>query len=91
MVVARRARVCRRGRVVGVAGIAGLHQYRFDIWGDTVNIAQRLEQAGTPGVVCVSAEVRDAVAGVHAVRSRGVAVVKGKGELEIFEVVEDPA
>jgi class 3 adenylate cyclase len=74
-----------------VSGVAGLRQYRFDIWGDTVNIAQRIEQVGTPGVVCVSAAVRDAVAGRHAVRSRGTAAVKGKGELEIFEVVEDAA
>ncbi len=69
-----------------IAGIAGLRQHRFDIWGDTVNIAQRVEHAGQPGVVCVSAAARDAIAGTYATRSRGAALAKGKGALEIFEV-----
>lgn len=69
-----------------VAGVAGLHQHRFDIWGDTVNIAQRVEQGGQPGTVCVSAAVRDAIAGTYQTRSRGAALAKGKGALEIFEV-----
>lgn len=69
-----------------VAGLAGLRQHRFDIWGDTVNIAQRVEHGGQPGAVCVSAAVRDAIAGTYATRSRGPALAKGKGALEIFEV-----
>jgi len=69
-----------------VAGVAGLRQHRFDIWGDTVNIAQRVEHGGQPGAVCVSAAVRDAIAGTYKARSRGLAPAKGKGALEIFEV-----
>jgi adenylate cyclase len=73
-----------------VAGVAGLRQHRFDIWGDTVNIAQRVEHGGQPGAVCVSAAVRDAIAGTYAARSRGPALAKGKGALEIFEVTVTP-
>ena len=73
-----------------VAGVAGLRQHRFDIWGDTVNIAQRVEHGGQPGAVCVSAAVRDAIAGTYEARSRGAALAKGKGALEIFEVTVKP-
>jgi class 3 adenylate cyclase len=44
-----------------VAGIVGKRKYAFDIWGDTVNIASRMESAGEPGRVNVSAYTRDLV------------------------------
>ncbi len=72
------------GPVVG--GVVGTRQYLYDIWGDTVNTAQRIESNGTPARVCVSADARRQIAATHATRSLGAFAIKGKGELEIFEV-----
>lgn len=76
-----------RGPVV--AGIIGAQQFSYDIWGDTVNTAQRIEHHGVAGAVCVSAAARDAVPSGHTTRSVGISDVKGKGPLEIF-VVSQP-
>jgi class 3 adenylate cyclase/signal transduction histidine kinase len=76
------------GPVVG--GVVGTRQYLYDIWGDTVNTAQRIESSGRPGAVCVSAEARDEIAGTYPVESLGTVTVKGKGELEIFQVLGGP-
>ena len=69
-----------------VAGVVGRKQYLYDLWGDTVNTAARVESHGAPGGVNVSASawarLGDAVRG----RSLGVISVKGKGEMEIFQV-----
>ncbi len=69
-----------------VAGVVGRRQYMFDLWGDTVNTAARLEGLGQPGAVNVSREVWDHL-GEHAVgTSRGEQLVKGKGLMEMFLV-----
>ncbi|HGG58067.1 MAG TPA: response regulator, partial [Nannocystis exedens] len=73
-----------RGPVV--AGIIGAQQFSYDIWGDTVNTAQRIEHHGVAGAVCVSDAARDAVPPGHTTRSVGISDVKGKGPLEIFIV-----
>lgn len=67
-----------------VAGVLGRRQYLFDLWGDTVNTAARVESYGVPGSVTLSpqawAQVKDACTG----RSLGSVDVKGKGPMEIF-------
>jgi class 3 adenylate cyclase/CheY-like chemotaxis protein len=69
-----------------VAGVVGRKQYLYDLWGDTVNTAARVESHGAKAGVNVSASswarLGDAVQG----RSLGVIPVKGKGEMEIFRV-----
>lgn len=72
------------GPVVG--GVAGTRQFLYDIWGDTVNTAQRIEHAGPVGVVCVSEAARAQVAPHFAVRALGAVEVKGKGSVELFAV-----
>ena len=72
------------GPVVG--GVVGTRQYLYDIWGDTVNTAQRIESNGVPTRVCVSADARRQISATHETRSLGAFSIKGKGELEIFEV-----
>ncbi|MCB9755273.1 MAG: hypothetical protein H6713_35485 [Myxococcales bacterium] len=71
-----------------VSGIVGERQYLYDIWGDTVNTAQRIEAHGVVGRVCVSRLAWDELGGRFAGRSRGPVEVKGKGSLEIFELHE---
>lgn len=73
------------GPVVG--GIAGTRQFLYDIWGDTVNTAQRIEHAGRSGSVCVSSSAREQIEPDYEVRALGAVEAKGKGSLELFEVV----
>jgi hypothetical protein len=68
------------------AGVVGHRQYLFDLWGDTVNTAARVESHGAEGCVNVSeaawAMVREHCCGT----SLGLIQVKGKGEMELFRV-----
>jgi len=71
-----------------VAGVVGTRQYLYDVWGDTVNTAQRIEHNGRDGAVCVSAAAKRQIEPAYTTRTLGSNPIKGKGELEIFEVVE---
>ena len=69
-----------------VAGIVGRSQYLFDIWGDTVNTASRVESCGGNGQVCVSRAAWREIEGRVRGRSLGLVEAKGKGEIELFRV-----
>jgi class 3 adenylate cyclase len=73
-----------------VAGVIGTRRFSFDLWGDTVNTASRMEQHGVPGRVQISAAARVVLADRFAVEERGPVSVKGKGEMRTFLLV-DPA
>ena len=64
-----------------VAGVIGSRKFTYDLWGDAVNIASRMESHGAPGEITVSpatyALVRDAYTGTE----REPIDVKGKGEM----------
>ena len=64
-----------------VAGVIGHRKFVYDVWGDTVNIASRMESLGAPGRVHVSAAVRDRLEGRYRFEARGSMDVKGKGEM----------
>ena len=68
-----------------VAGIVGRQQFLFDVWGDTVNVAARLVEQGSPGSVTMThtgwQEIQDEC---HA-RSIGIIDIKGKGKPEVVE------
>ena len=71
-----------------VAGIVGRGKFQYDIWGDTVNIASRMESGGEVGQVNISASTYSLVknTGDLAFASRGNIRVKGKGEMEMYYV-----
>jgi class 3 adenylate cyclase len=69
-----------------LTGVVGRTKYLFDLWGDTVNTASRVESNGVPGAVCVSGAAWKEIADVCRGESRGLIQVKGKGELELFRV-----
>lgn len=73
-----------------VAGIVGSRKFQYDIWGDTVNTASRMESHGEISQVNVSAATRSLLGDAFVCRSRGRLPVKGKGELDMF-IVERPA
>ncbi|MFZ9746533.1 MAG: adenylate/guanylate cyclase domain-containing protein [Opitutaceae bacterium] len=68
------------------AGIVGRHKYQFDLWGDTVNTASRMEQAAAPGSVCVDATTWARVAPHCRGRPLGSVTLKGKGARELFRI-----
>jgi class 3 adenylate cyclase len=70
------------GPVVG--GIVGRHKYHYDVWGDTVNLAARMESHGEPGRIQLTEATASRLGEKHAVEERGVIEVKGKGKLKTF-------
>jgi len=62
-----------------VAGVIGTKKFIYDVWGDTVNLASRMESLGVPGRVQVTHAVRDRLGGAFVFESRGLIDVKGKG------------
>jgi class 3 adenylate cyclase len=80
----------RAGIHVGpvVAGIVGVKKFQYDIWGDTVNTASRLESSGQVGRVNISAATYELVKEEFTCEYRGEIVVKGKGKLGMYFVKE---
>jgi class 3 adenylate cyclase len=70
-----------------VAGIVGHKQFQFDVWGDTVNTAARVEQHAKPGSTALSTAAWEFARGNVAMASMGTIEVKGKGPMELFEVL----
>jgi class 3 adenylate cyclase len=62
-----------------VAGVIGTKKFIYDIWGDTVNLASRMESLGVPGRVQVTHAVMERLSGVFEFEARGLIDVKGKG------------
>jgi class 3 adenylate cyclase len=69
-----------------VAGVIGKRKFSYDLWGDTVNTASRMESHGEKGRVHVSRATASLLGERFEMVSRGVIPVKGKGELETFFV-----
>ncbi|HJU83115.1 MAG TPA: adenylate/guanylate cyclase domain-containing protein [Holophagaceae bacterium] len=71
-----------------VAGIIGLKKFIYDLWGDTVNLASRMESNGIPGRIQVSAATRERLKDLYAFEARGALDIKGLGATEAFLLVE---
>jgi adenylate cyclase len=71
-----------------VAGVIGVNKFAYDLWGDTVNTASRMESHGTPGRVHLSKATRDALGEAFELEARGSIPVKGKGEMETWFLVK---
>lgn len=69
-----------------VAGVIGMHKFTYDLWGNTVNVASRMESTGTPGWVHVSPSTAQQLTAHFALQARGLVTVKGIGEVETFFV-----
>jgi adenylate cyclase len=67
-----------------MAGIIGTRKFSYDVWGDAVNLAARLESSGEAERIQVSAEIRRALAGVFECESRGEIEIKGVGAVETW-------
>ena len=69
-----------------VAGVLGTHKIAYDVWGDTVNTAKRMESYGLPGQIHVSAATRRLLGDAFRFKPRGLLDVKGKGSMETYFV-----
>ncbi len=71
-----------------VAGIVGIKKYAYDIWGDTVNIAARIEQNSEEGKVNISGATYELVKNKFKCEHRGKIQAKNKGEIDMYFVGE---
>ena len=67
-----------------MAGVIGADKFSYDVWGETVNLASRLESHGLPGEIQVSETVMRALEGRFVFEPRGPVKVKGIGQLETW-------
>jgi class 3 adenylate cyclase len=70
-----------------VAGVIGTKKFIYDMWGDTVNVASRMESTGIPGRIQVTGAVERRLRDRFVLTSRGEIEVKGKGQMETFFLV----
>ena len=67
-----------------VAGVIGRKRFLYDLWGDAVNTASRMESHGTPGRIQITRATYELLAGEFEFEPRGTIAVKGKGEIEVW-------
>jgi adenylate cyclase len=70
-----------------VAGVVGSSRFAYDIWGDTVNVASRLESTSEAGRIHISRRFASGLGAAYRVEPRGTVDLKGKGPTETFWLV----
>ncbi len=74
-----------------IAGVIGEKKFVYDIWGDTVNTASRMEATGIPGKIQVSAMVWERLRDRFEFEERGAIPIKGKGEMHTYFLLDSVA
>jgi class 3 adenylate cyclase len=69
------------------AGVIGEHRPQFDLWGQTVNNASRLQAAAPPGAIQLDGPTAAAIAGRHTLEHHGPTVYRGIGEIDVWRLV----
>lgn len=67
-----------------VAGIVGTHKFTYDLWGEVVNTASRMESHGVPGSIQISNATYDLIRDDYVCERRGIIEVKGMGDTETY-------
>ena len=70
-----------------VAGVIGRKRFLYDLWGDAVNTASRMESHGTPGRIQITRATYELIADEFECEPRGTITVKGKGEIEAWYLI----
>jgi adenylate cyclase len=71
-----------------VAGVIGIKKFIYDLWGDAVNVASRMESLGVPGKIQVTSQTYDRLKDKYSFQPRGKILVKGKGEMMTYWLIE---
>lgn len=67
-----------------VAGVIGIKKFSYDLWGDTVNTASRMEKYGIPGCIQITEATYKQLSKKHLFTERGIIDIKGKGKMKTF-------
>lgn len=67
-----------------MAGVIGINKFSYDVWGDPVNLASRLEQSSEPGRITICPTCHAALKDTFILQSRGLIDIKGVGEQEAW-------
>ncbi len=67
-----------------IAGVIGKHKFNYDLWGDTVNIASRMESHGIPGKIQLSETTQHLLSEQFILEERGMTAIKGKGDMMTY-------
>ena len=70
-----------------IAGVIGRRKFVYDVWGDAVNIASRMESHGLGGAVQITQATHELIRDEFICEPRGTVTVKGKGEMEVWLVI----
>ena len=70
-----------------VAGVIGTKKFIYDLWGDTVNVASRMESSGQPGKIQVTDAIYEKLKDRYLFEKRGKIKVKGKGEMTTYWLI----
>ena len=71
-----------------VAGVIGKSKFAYDLWGDTVNVASRMESNGEPGVIQVSKVSYQLLKNDFEFLNKGLRDIKGKGKMETYYLIK---
>jgi class 3 adenylate cyclase/predicted nucleic acid-binding protein len=71
-----------------ISGVVGTHKYAYDVWGDTVNVAARMESSGSPGKINISQATFDYVQPYFVCEQRGMIEVKNGLKLDMYYVLD---
>lgn len=69
-----------------MAGVIGERKFAYDVWGDTVNTASRMESSGTPGKINISGSTHEHIKDFFECDCRGKVNAKNKGEADMYFV-----